>query len=316
MNNNNNKLQIKKEHQIIFKNINELKSNYLQIISDNLNKIKLKKDSIYNKYLIEKNNLIIKYHQKYKEIYNEINSLVLSKENPIKNYWYKILINCNFFDMSINDRNILFYLYLIEFVPIENSLNFSVKFHFKENEYFSPLILEKKYFFDFKGNVSKTESTKIVWKSENSNPTIENQTKEIVNNLNTFKKTIVKKIESFFNIFDSFETGKNNKNVSTNFIDDSESDNNCDYDEIVENLKEESNFFKNDFFKNQLEYYLNIMEIHFVGDIEDDQSSSSNEKNEFEFNKIKKHKFFRKNKKKRKKKNKKHFDDDDDCQNQ
>ena len=52
---NNNKLEINKN-----------KSNFLQIISDNLNKIKLEKDSIYNKFLIEKNNLIIKYQQKYK----------------------------------------------------------------------------------------------------------------------------------------------------------------------------------------------------------------------------------------------------------
>ena len=86
-NNNNNKLEINK-------NFNKIKSNFLQKISDNLNKIKLEKDSIYNKFLIEKNNLIIKYQQKYKEIYNKINSLIL---NENFNYWYKILINCNFF---------------------------------------------------------------------------------------------------------------------------------------------------------------------------------------------------------------------------
>ena len=264
-NNNNNKLEINK-------NFNKIKSNFLQKISDNLNKIKLEKDSIYNKYLIEKNNLKIKYQQKYKEIYDKINSLIL---NENFNYWYKILINCNFFDMTINDRKILIFLYLIEFIPDENSLNFSVKFYFKENDFFEPKILEKKYFFDFKGNFLKTNSTKIQWKNEKFNPTIEIQKKEIVNNLNTFKKTFIKKINSFFNIFDNFEIGKNNKNISTiENEENSESENNFDYEEIVFNLKEEIKFFKNDFFKNQLEYYLNIMEINFIGEIEDDKSFS------------------------------------------
>ena len=309
-NNNNNKLEINK-------NYNKIKKNFLQKISDNLNKIKLEKDSIYNKYLIEKNNLIIKYQQKYKEIYDKINSLIL---NENFNYWYKILINCNFFDMTINDRKILIFLYLIEFIPDENSLNFSVKFYFKENDFFEPKILEKKYFFDFKGNFLKTNSTKIQWKNEKFNPTIEIQKKEIVNNLNTFKKTFIKKINSFFNIFDNFEMGKNNKNISTiENEENSESENNFDYEEIVFNLKEEINFFKNDFFKNQLEYYLNIMEIHFIGEIEDDKSSSSNENN-YEINnnnlykKIKR-KNKRKNKRKKIKKNKNN-NFNDECQNQ
>ena len=219
--------------------------------------------------------------------------------------------------MTINDRKILIFLYLIEFFPFENSLNFSVKFYFKENDFFEPKILEKKYFFDFKGNFLKTESTKIQWKNEKFNPTIEIQKKEIVNNLNTFKKTFVKKINSFFNIFENFEMGKNNKNISTNFSENEENESeNFDYEEIVFNLKEEINFFKNDFFKNQLEYFLNIMEIHFLGEIEDDKSSSSNEKN-YEFNNNNK-KFKRKNKKFKRKKIKKNKNKNfnDDCQNQ
>lgn len=170
--------------------------------------------------------------------------------SPIDKFWKKSLINSKFFQINENDEKILDHLIDMVYTPLEFP-NFKVEFIFEENDFMNETVLSKSYFFQGgdKSEPSSTEATVINWKSEIKDPS-----KKIVKKNKKKGKvkettTIVKDVESFFNIF------KENKEPN-------------DKDTV------EANFIRNDFIPNILEYYLNIMEINYEDGGEEEEEEN------------------------------------------
>jgi nucleosome assembly protein 1-like 1 len=130
--------------------------------------------------------------------------------------------------------------------PLEGSRsNFVVEFEFNQNEYFTPNILTKTYFFDEETDeVEKTTGSSIQWPSQDKNPRVEVKTKKVKKGKSVETKKVESLVPSFFDIF--ADTSKDDPQAN-----------------------EEANFWKDDFFGNSLEYYLNIIDSDFFGEGED-----------------------------------------------
>ena len=164
---------------------------------------------------------------------------------PIKKFWSIALINATFFEINDKDKKILEYLQDICYIPLDYP-SFKIEFRFEPNEYMKETTLIKTFYFvnNEKEVIKKVEGCQINWMDDDKNPTIKVTTKKRKKGKVIETTSVTKKIDSFFNIFDVKDTNLNKELV-------------------------EAKFFRNDFLQNMLEYYLNIMEIHY--DEDDDE---------------------------------------------
>ena len=210
--------------------------NYFNKIRDIINSSSDKKETILS--LISDQN-----KEKY-SISSEEKVDDKSEFTPIKNFWYISLVNAKFFEFNEKDKKILEHLIDIKFIPMTFP-SFKIELIFEENDYLEDNVIYKIYHFheNDKDFLEKIEGCKIKWKDEEKNPTI----KTVVKHKKKKKEYITKNVKSFFNIFET-----------------KEKENNLDK-ELVE-----AQFFRNDFLENMLEYYLNIMEITYHEEEDDD----------------------------------------------
>jgi len=162
-----------------------------------------------------------------------------SSISEIKYYWRIALVNCLYFTINEKDKIILNYLKDIIYIPDEEKYpNFKLEFIFDKNDYFKHDKITKEYFYKDGDNeeIENTFSTDIIWESDEKNPSKKITIKHRKKGRKKEKETIVKDVKSFFDIFNK-ET--RNKKQECN----------------------EANFFKDDFFPNNLEYFLGIMKI-------------------------------------------------------
>jgi nucleosome assembly protein 1-like 1 len=104
-------------------------------------------------------------------------------EVGIPQFWLKCLQNTEQFGSLINekDKEILKHLNDIT-VDFDETGSFKLHFHFSPQKYFDHTILTREFILDSqKLAISKISSTKIEWKSEDLNPTIEKKKKKIKN---------------------------------------------------------------------------------------------------------------------------------------
>ena len=253
------------EQKKLIKSINEIKSESIKARAIFLYDINEDMKSQYlDTYKSEKLSIELKeldnflnYYNKIREIINsstedkEKYSIIEKEEEkeefaPIKNFWSISLINAKFFELSEKDKKVLENLIDIKFIPLEYP-SFKIEFIFKENEYLEENTIYKIYHFqkNEKDDIEKTESSQIKWKSDEKNPTI----KIIIKRKKKSKEIITKEVDSFFNIFKTE-----------------------DKEEKLDKELVEANFFRNDFLENMLEYYLNIMEIKYNEENDDNEN--------------------------------------------
>ena len=248
------------------KAINELKSDVLKAKSLFLYDINEEMKSQYHEtYYSEKTSIELKELDNFLNYFNKIREVIntsskesilslIENENkekyslneddnsefsPIKDFWYKSLMNAKFFDFSEKDKKVLENLRDMNFIPLKPYPSFRVEFIFEDNnKYFieKENIISKAYIFEEndKDLIKKSEGCKIKWKSDELNPTL----KTIIKKKKKGKEYSSKNVESFFNIF-----GEKDPDINKDLV--------------------EAKFFRGDFFINMLEYYLNIMEIQF-----------------------------------------------------
>ena len=107
------------------------------------------------------------------------------------------------------DTDILKNLTHIEFFREENSLNYGLKFHFKENKYFENDVISVKFFRNVHDEVSEKEGTIILWK-DGKDITKKTIIKKSKNKKTGEIKIVHKEVqnESFFNLFKSLSATK------------------------------------------------------------------------------------------------------------
>ena len=305
------------EEKLIMKTIEKIQNPEKQAKLLYLNKITNEREKIAENADKEQKDLIRKYNIKYSNIYNEINDIVFGKNNnleiteeekkkynidssdsntnDIKSYWKTVLENANYFMFDDEDKKVLNYLNNIIYEETENG--FKVSFIFDENEYFEPNILSKKYIYDNKNEISSIKATEINWKKEEFKnkkyiKQVKNKKDKKDKDKDKDKKDNKNKNNDMNVNLGLFSIFKSIDNINKK---EKEEEKKGEINEELENelviIDEEIDFFKNDLFKNQLEYYLNIMEIQEEGyddeeygeeeDYEDDYYNKDNENNNY-----------------------------------
>ena len=248
---------IKSKAILLYDSNEDMKSQYLDNYKDEKVKIELQENKNFLDYLNKIRDLIntsLNINSSLDD--NDIKKYSLKNENkdfsPIKNFWSTALINATFFELNPKDKLVLEYLNDICFIPLDYP-SFKIEFRFAPNDYMKETSLVKTYYFieNEKDELEKVEGCKINWIDDEKNPTIKVTTK--IKKKGKTKETVStkKKIDSFFNIFETQDTNLNKELV-------------------------EAQFFRNDFLQNMLEYYLNIMEIHYDEDDDEDEEEEDN----------------------------------------
>ena len=243
-----------KSKAILLYDLNEdMKSQYLEKYKEERVKIELQEQKTFLEYLNKIRDLINTSLNISSSIDpNDEKKYSLSLEDnkefvPIKNFWSTALINATFFDINDKDKKILEKLTDICYIPLEYP-SFKIEFRFEPNEYMKETTLIKTYLFveKEKDELRKVEGCEINWVDDEKNPTIKLKTRKKTRG--KVRETIKtsKEIDSFFNIFNTKDTDINKELV-------------------------EAQFFRNDFLENMLEYYLNIMEIHYDDNGEEEE---------------------------------------------
>ena len=225
------------------KAINQLKTDSLKTKFLSLYKTLVQRDNIleqsYNECFYS---LEYDYNLQYNQINKEISSILLSTYLPIPDYWLKAIENSRFFSLNEKDKEILKYLEDIEIKHNEiNKKNFSVIFHFKPNGFFDHSNIEKSYIFNKKEDTyTEYKSTEITWKSDA--PNVKIITKKIKKGKTSSTITKEKKVQSFFNIFES-----------------KQEEDDEDLEEV--NTGDEAEFILNDLVPFSMEYYLDLQKL-------------------------------------------------------
>ncbi len=221
------------------------------------------------------------YDAQYREIYAEISKLVKGETNPsptpeertkyeigseapnseqgIPDYWSTALINSAYFPVNPKDEKVLAHLKDVRMkIDEANKKNFTLEFEFSENEFFTPLLLTKSFFYNAETDeIEKTQGCQINWTSQEKNPRVEVKTKKIKKGKNVETKKVESIVESFFDLF--ADKAK---------------------DELA--FGEEDSFWTEDFFANSMEYYLNIIDMEDEFDGEDDEDEEDDDDDEEE----------------------------------
>ncbi len=190
----------------------------------------------------------------------EISAEAPDSEEGIPDYWAVALKHSSYFPVNPKDEKVLAFLKDIQMkVEEANGKNINLEFHFKENEFFTPLVLTKTFFFNPEtSQVEKSQGCAINWTSQEKNPRVEVKTKKVKKGKNIETKKVESIVESFFDIF-------------------------ADQAKDDLNIEDEINFWRDDFFANSLEYYLDIIdaeEDYQVGEDDEDEEDEDDEDDE------------------------------------
>jgi nucleosome assembly protein 1-like 1 len=201
-------------------------------------------------------------------------------EKGIPDFWLKSLQNSSQFGAQINknDAKVLSHIKDIT-SEMKATGDFTLNFFFAANPYFEHDVLTREFIVDSeKQSISKIVSTKINWKSEEVNPTVEKKTKKIKNKKKGDTKTVTKyeEVESFFLFFKDYDI--NNKKEEED--DQDEEEEGMNEDEIIEEEYDLGLFVKEELIPYAIEYYLGVAgEDDFEG-AEDGENGEDDEDDE------------------------------------
>jgi nucleosome assembly protein 1-like 1 len=178
-----------------------------------------------------------------------------------------------------NDEKVLQHLKDLT-VDFKESGCFNINFYFTPNTYFDHEVLTREFVLDTeKQSVSKINSTKIEWKGDDNNPTIEKKKKKIKNKKKNETKTVTKyeEVESFFNFFKEYDIANVDKKKEDDADEDEEDE--VPEDEIIEEEYDLGLFIKEELIPYAIEYYLGVIKDEDDGcdeeDFEDDEDALS-----------------------------------------
>ena len=283
----NKRKEVKKdeEQELIFKAIEKNKNPEVQSKLLYINTISQEREEKADEAEKEQKLLFDQYDQSYTNIYHSINDIVFGKNqnitlteeeekkyginssesntNEIKDYWKKVIYNANYFHFDDEDKKIFSNLINVTYDNLKKG--FKVSFIFQENEFFEPTTLCKEYYYNNQGEqIIATKATEINWKKEELKNKVnskqnksqkgktDNQNKK--EKKDKFDKGDFSEI-NFFSIFKSMD------NIDKKYKEEDKKEYDEEFEEKLVLIDDEVDFFKNDLFKNQLEYYLNIMDI-------------------------------------------------------
>ncbi len=229
---------------------------------DLLNKAKIKVEE--EGYEKEYDTLKTEYDNNSLQVYTQMGQIIKGSEGVkgIPDYWATVIKNSGFFAENQKDDEILSQLVdtrMVLNITSDNLANFRVEFEFNTNQWFDETVLSKTYFFKPNTDeIEKTETVKPTWKSKELNPTLKIVTKKIKKGKTSHAKTTEKKVPSFFDLFDVEEPKEEAEMMDMT-------------------SSQEAGFFKEEFFANSLEFYLDLLDDEDDFDDECDEDDESDD---------------------------------------
>ena len=274
-----------------------------------IKKLVVERLNLENEFKKEHNALEHKYEETYKPIYEKRKAIIdgsatpnieeikdklvevgvkeedlkEQKEKGIPGFWKKCITNApEFSTLSEKDKKILDKLIDVSYTTEENG-NFTLIFTFEPNDYFTPEVLKKEFILDKEYEIKEIKSTKIEWKSDEVNPTIEIKKKKMKNKKTKEIKTVTKKEEvpSFFTSFKDYVKKEEDENKDKDEDDDSDEEENEDEDNI-EDQYDLGLEFKEEIIPYAIEYYLNVIDVEEDEDDEEEEEEEDDEEEEEE----------------------------------
>ena len=252
------------------------------------NKLEYKYENLYKPIYEKRKNIIDGSSPiNIEEIQDKLKELNINEEEAKKNsetgipeFWLKCLENCDDCQpINDKDKKILKKLKDISCESFENG-NFNLIFTFEENDYFTPNVLTKEFILDEQSDIKEIKCTKIEWKSDESNPTIEMKTKKVKNKKTKEIKKVTKRenVASFFSTFKNYEKKDDEKN--DNDEDDDDSDESDEFESNIEDQYDIGLQFREEIIPYAIEYYLGIVENE--DNIEEEEEEEEEEEKEIE----------------------------------
>lgn len=193
-----------------------------------------------------------------------------NKEVGIPEYWGKAIGNTDQFSPIVNDKDKKILRHLTNVTAdIKETGDFTLNFHFSQNEFFDATLLTREHILNQKDNsIEKIVSTEINWKSDELNPTIEKKQKKVKNKKTKDVKTVTKteEVPSFFSFFKSYDVS----NKKPEDKDDEDDEDEEDEFEIINEEYEVGLFVKEELIPYSIEYYLDMNKTD-MGDMEDEE---------------------------------------------
>jgi len=263
-----------KQKLVAIKNLVVVRLNYEKQFKAEHYQLEAKYEKLYKPFY-DKRAAVIKGDQTVtnEDIAEQLKNMQLkdtteSTEKGIPSFWLKCLKNSHQFKSQITtkDEKVLTYLSDIT-VDIQENGNFSITFKFDANDYFEHTELKREFVLDERLEINKINSTKIVWKSEELNPTIEKKKKNIKNKKTGAKKTVTKveEVPSFFKFFEDYDVAKEKPKEEK---EEDEEDEENDEGEIDDEY-ELGLFIKEELVPYAIEYYLGVVKEDDYDDCEE-----------------------------------------------
>lgn len=243
--------ELKAQHKKAEEELSKLPAHEKQKIQPIL-ELQLQRNVLYNQFLVELRALEYKYDQNYSPLYDQRAELL----KTFSGFWLNAMKNNPLISSMIFDQDyeLLKHITDIRLVTEENSSNFTIEFHFRENQFIHNQVLSKKYILTDDDTVKCGEGTEIKWKGANLTQKVKKTKKR-----GKGKKvgTKVEEVPSFFLFF---------KSVSED--DDLDEDEEEDgFGDSLEDDFEIGREFRDELIPNGILYYLNV-----VDDLDDEDS--------------------------------------------
>jgi hypothetical protein len=151
-------------------------------------KLDAKYEELYKPFYVKRSKIIEGSQEvSVDDIKTQLEKLTLKEANPtnsetgIPSFWVTAIKHTAQFGQDVNekDEKVLSFLKDITCDLKENG-SFTLNFCFNENPYFDQSVITREYILDSeKFLINKINSTKIEWKSDDLNPTVEKKKKKI-----------------------------------------------------------------------------------------------------------------------------------------
>lgn len=242
--------ELKAQHKKAEEELSKLPQHEKQKIQPIL-ELQMQRNVLYNQFLVELRALEYKYDQNYSPLYSQRAELL----KTFSGFWLNAMKNNPLISSMVfeQDYELLKHITDIRLITEENSSNFTIEFHFRENQFIHNQVLSKKYILTDDDTVKAGEGTEIKWKGANLTQKVKKTKKR-----GKGKKvgTKVEEVPSFFLFF---------KSVSEDDEDEDEEEDG--FGDSLEDDFEIGREFRDELIPNGILYYLNV-----VDDLEDDDS--------------------------------------------
>lgn len=230
-------------------------------------------------YLKEYNELKMVYDLKYQEYHEQLAKIALGEDNGtiseedaktygitesevkeagIPEFWKKALMNSKFFEINDKDEEVLNHLKNVTLKLADDSLDFTVTFHFATNEFFEHATLYKSYVYDKQTFEPISATSSVITWNEGKNPSKKTKVKKIKKGKSIETKKTETNVPSFFDMFVAEESNANG-----------ESD-----------IPAQAEFIRDELLLNSMEMFLDIQESEDYDMDDEDEEDEEDEDGE------------------------------------